>query len=109
MAVKASNLTSEELVLAILEHPSKLDAGERAAFEGMGTQLRQGRALTDKQKHWARRVFDLHKIGEVVDRDNLASVNRISGQKVDASSASALDKMLGPKVPIPPPTRKRNY
>ena len=103
MALRVSDLTDEDIVLSILEHPSKLDAGERAAFEGMCQAVQRGGRLSPKQKAWARRVFDTLGCIKTFNAENLASAMKASGTKVDASTKTKLDAMMGPKPVIPPP------
>jgi hypothetical protein len=99
------HLTDEEVLLALLQNPSKLDTFEKRVFEEWLGLAEKGRQLSDKQRAMARRKFEVLDLISTFDRDNLASVTKVTGAKMAIRSGGELESVLGPK-PLAPPRRK---
>lgn len=104
---KLKDLLDVDVLLALLEHPSKLGKSEYAAFEKMCRFVQDGGELTAKQKAWARDKFRALDLGKTFDAENLASELRDKGQAGDVATARALEVAMGPKVTVPPPSSRR--
>jgi len=95
------DLEDLELMRRIVEHTDEI-LGDNAvnAFEGMYHNLRQGaqKALTPRQRAWARDVYDRH------DLQRHYSENLVSSGRVAASGAMVYE--WEKNRPLKPPGRK---
>lgn len=104
--LRMRDLTDEDVVLSLLQNPSKLNNFEKGMFENFCQIVERGRELTDNQRKVARKKFEVLNLIETFDRDNLASTLKVKGAKVDARTTEALNELMGPK-PCAPPGAKR--
>lgn len=104
-SVKMKDLLDVDVLLALLEHPSKLGKSEYAAFEKMCRYVQDGGKLSDKQRAWAREKFKVLGLEKSFDAENLASELKSKGAVIDTASMEALERAMGPKFLTPPPRR----
>jgi len=109
--VKLSDLTDRDIVLAVLEHPTKLTEVERKEFDAWSLKMdsHAGYELTPRQREWVRRRFMDLDLLKTFDAESLASPSTVKGGKVDIQSAAMLDHLMGPKVLTPPPSRRHHH
>lgn len=107
MSVRAKDLADVDVVLALLEHPSKLSREEYGAFDKMARYCQDGGKLSPRQREWACDRFKALGLGKSFDAENLASEMGKKGAKIDTSGLLALENVLGPKVMAPPPSSRR--
>jgi hypothetical protein len=100
--VRLKDLTDEEVLLALLQNPSKLDKFESKVFEEWSVIAGRGGKLSDKQVAMARRKFEVLGLIEQFDRENLASTNKVTGAKIHIKAKEDLDELMGPKIVAPP-------
>ena len=105
--VKLRDLLDVDVLLAILEHPSKMTRSEYAAFEKMCRFSQDGGRLSSKQRDWARDKFKQLDLGKTFDAENLASELASKGAKMDLGALVLLERRMGPKVTAPPPSSRR--
>lgn len=98
---RLKDLTDEDIVLSLLQHPSKLDRFERELFDNCCSIVQRGGILSDKQRARAHRKFELLNLVETFDANNLASVHKVTGAKIAVSTQEELDALMGPKIPSP--------
>ena len=109
MPPKMRDLTDEDIVLAVLEHPSKLDKFETTIFNEWIVFLQKGRQLSEKQRAIAERKFKFLDLLENFDRDKLASTMAVKGAKTNARTPEALNSLMGPKPAAPPRRPKLDF
>ena len=104
---RLKDLTDEDIVLSLLQHPSKLDKFERELFDNCCNIVQHGGILSDKQRARAHRKFELLNLAETFDANNLASVHKVTGAKIAVRTQEELDALMGPKFSSPSAARRR--
>ena len=100
--LRLRDLTDEEVLLSLLQNPSKLDTFEKKVFEEWLGAAEKGRTLTDKQRDMSRRKFEVLGLIEQFDRDNLASARKLTGAKINYASREEFEASMGPRCAAPP-------
>lgn len=109
MPPKMKDLTDEDILLSLLEHPSKLDRFQTKVFNEWIGFVQKGGQLSVKQRDFARSKFKALDLIETFNAENLASEMKATGAKTDARTMDALESLMGPKPMSPPPRSNRNY
>jgi hypothetical protein len=100
--IALADLMDVDVLLALLESP-KLSRTEFAAFEAMCRHVQDGGRLTQKRRDYARDRFEALGLSKTFEPENLAS----SGGAVSVAGLADLERVMGPKVMMPPPSSRR--
>lgn len=103
--MKIKDISDLDLVLAVLERPSKLSRSEVSAFEGMAKSCQAGTPLSEKQRAWVQERFRALGLMELFDGKKYDGMTNVAGSEI---GAYRLETMLGPKV-MAPPVSRRNW
>lgn len=108
--VKIEDLTDRDILLACLEHPSKLSEVEKKEFDkwSLAMDSHSGYELTERQREWVRKTFTKLDLLKSFDEEALASPTKVTGEKMVIQGQDHLEALMGPK-PMKPPASRRRY